>query len=82
MNLHPEQPSPPRESLWEAGSLAKSNFPKTQLMGSQIAIWQNESDELSFHELIFDEFSQGLCGQKHTQRISTPKKKIQGVPRV
>lgn len=27
-------------------------------MGSQIAIWQNKSDELTFCELIFDEFSQ------------------------
>lgn len=57
-------------------------------MGSQITIWQNESDELTFCELIFDEFSRGTCAQKHTQRIialphhQKEKKKIQGVPRV
>lgn len=67
--MHSDQPSSPRAFPWEAGSLAKSNFPNTQWMGSQITIWQNESDELTFRELIFDEFSRGTCAQKHTQRI-------------
>lgn len=52
-------------------------------MGGQITIWQNGSDELILHELIFYELSQDPCAQKHTQRTTsllTPK--IQGVPRV
>lgn len=83
--MHSDQTRSPREFLWEAGSLAKSNSPHTQLMGNQITIWQNGSDALTFHELIFDEFFQAPCAQKHTQRIGIPlphQKKIQGVPRV
>lgn len=60
-----------------------SHFLKTQLMGGQIAIWQNGSDELILHELISYDFSQGPCAQKHTQRTTLHlTHKIQGVPRV
>ena len=63
--------------LWEVGLLAKSNFSETPLMGSHpfYFIWQNESDELTLLELSFDDSSWGSCVQKHTQTITTQKKK-------
>lgn len=62
--------------LWEVGSLAKSNFSETPLMGSHpfYFIWQNESNELTLLELSFDEGSWGSCVQKHTRTITTQKK--------
>lgn len=52
-------------------------------MGGQITIWKNGCNVLILHELIFYEFSQNPCPQKHIQRTTpflTPK--IQRVPRV
>ena len=79
---NPDQPSS-GAFLWEVGSLAKSNFSETPLMGSHpfYFIWQNESDELTLLELNFDEGSWGSCAQKHTQTITTPLPKNSVRPR-
>lgn len=69
-------PAHPEPSSQGADSLATGDFLKTQLMGSQITMWPNESEEQTFRELILHGFSQGPCAQIHTQRMSPPTKKI------